>query len=378
MIKTICTLTAVCGIGAMFIGNDPAIDVTEQTLKISGNSEEVLYYGFAEGDRILFSFSETNGKEIKEIEVAEYPSNSKFSDYKTSKIENKSIDVIRKAVYKFRFYNSSMMGRVCKIKIQRIPASEQTRNFNCAVNWEIKQDTTWRSYVKEEQVGFDTTLIPRTKRELVKTVQKEEIIFDKIQRVHSYTNSNGNRSSIFFTLPQNKISLYQPSRVISWAYWVGVGQEAQNSWANDVRKIGKLAQGAASVYTTPLGAFAVGAITELMVPNLGEDVSYSIADEANKDLFYAKGDYRVWDSGKGVAGYRKFTDQNLMQGTYYVLLFNDNNFQGIDVNVKVSAIVETKHYEDKAYNEVKLKPRFEKKIYRDPVITTSKVPVIKS
>ncbi|MGL5891133.1 MAG: hypothetical protein ACRC3B_14685, partial [Bacteroidia bacterium] len=325
--------------------------------------------------KILFSFSETDGKELKEVEITEYPSNSKFSDFKTSKIENKSIAVSRKGVYKFRFYNSAMLGRVCKIKIQRIPASEQTRNFNCAVNWQVKQDTTWNSYVKEELTGYDTTYIPRTRKELVKTILKEEVIFDKIQRVHSLTNSNGNKTSVFFTLPQNKISLYQPSKVISWAYWVGVGAEAQNSWNQDVRAIGKLAKGVAS-YTTPLGALAVGAITELMIPNLGEDVSYSIADEYNRDLFHKDLEYRVWDSGKGVAGYRKFTDQGLMQGTYFVLLSNDNNFQGIDANVKVSAIVETKYFEDKAYNEVKLTPRYEKKIYRDPVIVSRKMPVI--
>ena len=143
-----------------------------------------------------------------------------------------------------------------------------------------------------------------------------------------------------------------------------------------MRTVGKLAQGVASVYTTPLGALAVGTITELMVPTLGEDVKYSIADEANKDLFFAGSEYRVWDGGKGVAGYRKFTDQGLMQGTYFVLLYNDNNFQGIDVNVKVSAIVETKYFEDKAYNDMKLKPHYEKKIYRDPIIVTTKVPVI--
>ncbi|MGL5888387.1 MAG: hypothetical protein ACRC3B_00800, partial [Bacteroidia bacterium] len=66
MIKTFTTLVALCGIGSLILNGDSAVDVTEQTLKISGNSEEILYYGFAEGDKILFSFSETDGKELKE------------------------------------------------------------------------------------------------------------------------------------------------------------------------------------------------------------------------------------------------------------------------------------------------------------------------
>jgi hypothetical protein len=36
------------------------IDVAENTLKISPSSEEVFYYGFAEGDQLIFDFEEIN------------------------------------------------------------------------------------------------------------------------------------------------------------------------------------------------------------------------------------------------------------------------------------------------------------------------------
>ncbi len=48
-----------------------------------------------------------------------------------------------------------------------------------------------------------------------------------------------------------------------------------------------LVKGIATYYTTPLGAFAIGAIIDLMVPKLGEDVSYGLADETDKNLFMA-------------------------------------------------------------------------------------------
>ena len=57
------------------------VDVAEQTIKIGSKEEEVLYYGFAEGDQIVFNFEEVDEKEVKEVEIIELPENSKFKDY---------------------------------------------------------------------------------------------------------------------------------------------------------------------------------------------------------------------------------------------------------------------------------------------------------
>ncbi len=132
------------------------VDVTEQTIKIGGFKEEEILLGFAKGDKIIFSFKELGKKEMKEIEILEYPSNSKFSDYKTHKIESKTISVNQTGVFVFRFKNSAMSGRICQIRIQRIPLSEETRNFNTQVTWETKQETTYNTYTKDVVVGYDT------------------------------------------------------------------------------------------------------------------------------------------------------------------------------------------------------------------------------
>jgi hypothetical protein len=205
------------------------IDVTDQTLKIGGLKEEILYFGFAEGDRIVLHFSEIDGKELKEIEVSEYPSNSKFTDFKSAKIENKTITVNRKSVYQFRFSNGAVGARVCKIKIQRIPANDEMSGFNTNVTWIKKQDTTWNTYTKDVLVGYDTTYRQVTKKELVKTEIKEELLVDKNQRVHSYWNENGNKTSVFFTLPLPTFETYKTTRVVAWAYWLGVGQEGKEA-----------------------------------------------------------------------------------------------------------------------------------------------------
>ena len=121
------------------------IVVAENTLKVAAFGEEIVYYGFAEGDKLIFDFQEEKGKELKEIEIIELPSSSKFMDYKTKKIENKTIDILRTGIYKFRFANTGLGGRICKFKIQRIPGSESTKNFNPSVYWKIIYDTVARN-----------------------------------------------------------------------------------------------------------------------------------------------------------------------------------------------------------------------------------------
>ena len=190
-----------------FAQEQELIDVTEQTIKIKGLSEEELYFGFATGDKMIFSFQEIDGKEIKEIEIIEFPENSKFSDYKTAQIEKKVISVFKQSIFKFRFKNSAITGRICKIKIQRIPASEDTKNFNSTVTWKNKQETTYKTFTKDVIVGYEDVYTQKTKRELVKTELSEDMFLDKSERVHSINNLDyKNLKYIQVNLPQNEIS----------------------------------------------------------------------------------------------------------------------------------------------------------------------------
>lgn len=353
-----------------FCSGQQPIDVAELTIKIQPNSTKDLYYGFPKGDQIVFTCSEINGKNLKEIEITEYPETSKFKDYETSKIENKKILVDKKNVYKFRIRNNQLLsGRVCRIKIQRIPQDENSINFDTSVKWVSIQDTTWNSYTKEIQVGYDTLFITKKKKVIDVVEKNEEILLDKTERIHSKTNRDGNIGSVFFRLPQNQVSPYESKKVIAWAYWVGVGEESNKSWQQNRKTISTIVQGIAGLTLSPLGAFALGAVTNLSLPTIGEDVSYALVNETNKELYSSGAKYKSYDYGKGIAGYKKFTDSNL-QGSYYILLTNDNIIQGIDVNIKVSAIIEYIKYKDQTYNDIELKPRYEKQIFREPIFST--------
>src|SRR5262245_32220499 len=88
--------------GFLLLGQKP-VTVVENTLKLGPFKEEVFYYGFAAGDKLIFNFEEGNNKELKEVEIMELPSTSRYMEYKTKKIENKTLDIVNTGIYKFRF-----------------------------------------------------------------------------------------------------------------------------------------------------------------------------------------------------------------------------------------------------------------------------------
>jgi len=350
--------------------------VSEGAIKIAAFGEENLYFGFAADDKIVFTFSEENGKEVKEVEIIEYPSSSRYTDFKVSAAKEKIVTVNKEGVYRFRFGNGSMSKRICRYIIERIPATEQTQKFNTTLTWITKSDTSWKTYTKNVIVGYDTTYIKQTKKVAVNTERTEELLMDRTERVHSTTNGNGNKTWIHFTLPLNSKTEYETKTVVAWAYWVGVGEEANQAWEKNVAAIKNLTSQTASFFLTPLGAHAVGTIASLVLPSIGEDVAYSITDQQNKNLFMNGSEYYVSDQGKGIAGYKKISAPSLCQGTHYICLSNDNKLLGINVNVKVVAIVETVKYEDQADNIPIVIPRFEKKIFSDPQINTYTIPIV--
>ncbi|MCG8574174.1 MAG: hypothetical protein MI810_04760 [Flavobacteriales bacterium] len=350
----------------------PAVDVAELTLKVGTMQTEELYYGFAEGDQIVFNFEELKGKELKEIEIVELPTNSKFMDFKSTSISDKKINVTQTAVYKFSFKNTAVKGRICKVKIQRIPKSEDLISFNTNWEWKTLYDTTWVPYTEDSIVGYDTTRIPYTKRELIKTEQVEELIMDKTQKVHSFWNENSSYTYLRIDLPSNKKETYQEEKVISWAYWIGVGKEASEAYAKNVSAIGNVATEAAFVFGTPLAGIAVGALTELLLPKTGEDVEYAfINDYQNVQAFLSKNAYYQFDKGKGIAAYGK--NSNKLQGTFYIGLHNDNQTVGIDVNVKIVVIKEIKTYADVQHVKTKITPQKVTLNKRRAVVNTTKI-----
>jgi hypothetical protein len=120
------------------------IVVADTVFKLPILGEQLLYYGFAEGDQVLISFQEENGKELKEMEIVQWPATSKFKQSKFSSLQNKALAISATGVYQFRFANTVMLQKNCKLKIERIP-TDATKTFNCTVYWRTVYDTIYRN-----------------------------------------------------------------------------------------------------------------------------------------------------------------------------------------------------------------------------------------
>ena len=349
------------------------IDITEQTIKVRAVSEEVLYFGFEEGDQIVFNLLEINGKEVKEVEIIEFPSSSKFSDFKTSKIENKTINVNSKGVYKFRFYNGSLGGRICKIKIQRIPANESFKDFNSSVKWVTEQDTTWNSYTKDVIVRYESKIEQKVKKELVKMDTVFNQFFDKVLRVHSETaigKTQYTYANVELPLNNyfpNRINPYETLEVVSWSYWLGVGQKSEEEYENANKR---LISGISTIGNlTSYGALASLAVTGISMfknVNIGDNVNYKFYGTQN-------GNEIIIDHGNVISACGR--KDNITQGSFTVQLYNDNFKDGINVNLKMVAVQIQKTWKDIKYEEKIEIPIYEKQIFNEPIITTRKFPV---
>jgi len=358
----------------------PAVDVAELTIKVGGMETKELYYGFAEGDQIIFNFEELKGKPLKEIEISELPSNSKFMDFKSKKIENKKINVLQKAVYLFKFTNTAIGGRICKMKIQRIPKTNDLVNFNTNWKWKTLYDTTYVPFTKDSIVGYDTTYLQKTRKKLISTDTVPVELFNKNERVHScmygeiiLCDPANARSHIRVPLPKNEVTPYRTKKVISWAYYLGVGEATSNTFAQNKQKfLTDVTEKVAS--KNLMYGLAVGAVSYMILPTSGDNVYYYFVRNYDYVLAFHKGlGFLQFDQGDGPSAYGRNTE--ITQGEFYICLYNDNEWKHIDVMVKVTAVYIDKKYVDEQYTEQRITPRKVTLHKRRMVVNTTQIRV---
>lgn len=328
------------------------IDIVESTLKINGNSEEVYYCGFNEGDQIIFNFEEINGKELKEVEILELPSSSKYLDYKTAKIIDKKINVAHTGIYKFRFSNSSMSGRICKYKIQRVPGSDSTRTFNTNVYWKTIYDTTWLTKTRQVYVGTDT-------------------IYDEVSSFSNtiwlYSKGNPACLSNAASCTKAKIKLnYYPDTEELLVYIVADQSTADafNSLSKSIVKIG-LKAGTASA--TAGGSLLIdmfsNSLTDQAVNNLpqsGNKIDVFFTDKANADAWYTSTEntiktYEGLVFINSVTLKQRFINSQFPQNEMWLCLKNNNTMTGVPVFINIVAVRLVKTYREEQYQEPQVK-----------------------
>lgn len=190
------------------------IDVAQRTITLGANKTEELFFGFAAGDQIVFNLSEEDRKALKEIEVLEYPYNSKFLVFETAEIENKTLNIFTTAVYRFRFYNEAKTSRKCAIKIQRIPASEETEAFNTNIVWRTQYDTSY--YTDQE-----------------KYVRKQEYMSQKVIPL-TFALVNGNNALFSETKSRIVFPIQLPEHTVEWYYRVAFSNNIKGESENSI------------------------------------------------------------------------------------------------------------------------------------------------
>lgn len=336
------------------------IPVTETTLPLAFDQTAEVYYSFAAGDEIVFNMEMVQGKHVRTVEIIELPNNLVFSAFKADVIGEKRIRVRKKGLYLFRFYSSSLTNRVCRYKIDRIPSSPETRNFNTDWKWETIRDTVYTPYQQDSLVGYKTLKYQETERELRTTKAEEIMLFEKTQTVHSYYNENVSRTYLKVDMPVIYNTPLREESIKVWSYWIGVGQESREAYQKNLVSFSNTLEEVANVYyQNPLAAYAVGAISNLLLPQTGEDVEYYfISDYENVTQFLNRQQFLQFDMGKGRAAYGR--NDRLKEGTFYIGLANDNDWRGIEVDVKIMVVKEVKTYEDVVHDRERQEPQYVK------------------
>jgi len=337
MNKKLLLVLAFCLFSITFFGQS-VIDVSESTIKVDALEEQVLYYGFAGGDQLIFNFETIDGKELKEIEIIEMPTSSKFADYKATKILNKTLNISRDAIYKFRFYNSSLGKRICKIKIQRIPVSEKTKNFNSSVYWKTIRDTTYT---------------PTVEKFLAKSENVVKEIYSGNPQISSTTAFNGNKNYqiVSFDLPQN---------TVSWSFYIGTGNEGKEAY--DTARNNFTGQAAAtfselSVYG-PMAALAFTGISYFNKVQGEDNVKYWFINGIdNVNLFQSGQQFYYSKMGDVVNEASQMTTP--LSGKIYLALLNDNTIDPIKVTLTVTAIQLFEHWETRTVQVMNVAERQE-------------------
>jgi hypothetical protein len=316
-------------------GQDTVV-VVEKSLKIGGMSPATEYYGFEEGDRVIFTLFLEKG-ELKDVSISEYPNNIKFAEHTIEKLDKKVLEIPRKGIYKFDYYNSYILPRTINIKIQRIPKDKTTKSFNTNVRWIDKVDTTYPAQQETYTLGADTTF--------------EEVINTKVKIYSPAITNNPDRTTLEFVLPAN---------TIKWVYWIGTGDESEKAFENDSKKF---ADGGTKLQGTvnPLAGLALG-LSTLTSLTEGNSIHYyfiSTGEETQK--FTNSVSFKCFKKGAAPIDFALMNYANKNPQKYYLALRNDNATQNLGVSVKILAIAVNNKY--KAVTE------------RVPIYTTHKIPV---
>ena len=345
------------------------VTVCEQTIKIGGTGEENMFFGFAAGDQINFEFeSDKELKEIQIFELIEKNASQKYSNFKATSAKT-SIYVPEKAVYQFRFKNGAVGGRICKVKIQRVPESEATQRFNTTPRIKTLYDTTYTHYTEDSLVGYDTLRFWDPIKVLAENYVKVETPNENSPYA-AHAQSIVSNYSPYAKIPidiqsYNYKTEYETHQVISWAFWFSTGPNPKVSVAKE------LTSEAAAMYAQSqipipvlsdvagdVAKFAAGYAVNIMIPNTGDDINYALLKASDEGKFY-DGTYGAYSliSNRAKGCFQRYSSPKYCNTNYVLCFKNTNTIYQIPISFSCAVTIEVKKYKDDVVERIELKKR---------------------
>ncbi|MFZ4632911.1 MAG: hypothetical protein ACOYNO_01760, partial [Saprospiraceae bacterium] len=301
--------------------------VSDQTFKLTGADE--YRFALAEGDRIDLRVEMLVGREIREIELYQYPNYPILRDYNMDQVLERSFVAPKTDVYILRFKEAGMAKKVCRFTLHRTPASAETARMDTRVTWELKPSVQYQIARRKVAVG--------KKMELVSLGGQLTVPAGRMG----------------FVSPVNAYQFTLPPHTIRWAYRLSVGQASAEARKKDAETLAQLlkttaARAAPVQPETALAAFALGMAIDLTTSSIGEDVEYALVDAPNVPVFFDKGQYQAFIQQKGVSVdvQRRYAP---LEGTYFFALRSDNWVNAIDVHVDIEAVTEEPVFAEELY-----------------------------
>lgn len=293
------------------------INVVDLNFRIHAMSTHQMTYGFAEGDKIIISYSEERGKKLKSFEILEHQASKIYSGFNVIALDKKEITIKKTGIYIFNFVNSSLARRICNFRIDRLPASK-------------------------DLVSFKTTVKERTVTDTTYTVRQERYVKSKTHKVkdintnqHFFVNSGSNA---FFKGGKSRVVLpfNLPTNTVKWYYTVSSFRddnlvESTSKQINLVSDLTKLID-----ETGSLGFV----ISQLGNPPGANYCDVYLLDHTNNSIFLNKDPFRHYPIG---------TRENIVaanveiESTFseqmYLGIKNPDTSHGINILVSIAAIV---------------------------------------
>lgn len=265
-------------------------------------SSPVMYYAFEKGDKISINVSMENNKGTNFIYVSVYPENKVvYSDREFKEIKDLIIDVTDRSIYRFAIGSNHLFGRKLKIKISRIPVSQE--KFNSNVIW---QDTFIAHHVQRPQEFY----------------------------LNSQTNITNGVTRV--TVP-----VFLPKNTVEWYYIYTATRNQSNNNTAGMKLFGEIA---GALMGTGGKILQLG-IETLTVPPGDNFCNVYVLDRNNRDSFTRKLDFSYFIDGSR----KNFKSsvvkvKNVHNYEYYIGLENPDFSHGIGVGVEIVAIVKEGFY----------------------------------